>query len=172
MISQPRTRTTDSPSPLRRPHGTRSLLSPPPPRAQSSWAPLPRKIDIRTEEGQTCEILGTGKVVSGSPLEHGRSTNCPITMQNSSGQSPLFVYPYFYRIGPPCRWVGCIVSKNNGAAAASPPSFRLFRERGETVLIPGEGRGETVVPLSQSVTHVGLKAVCGRPLSAEDVVPF
>ena len=25
----------------------------------------------------------------------------PITMQNSSGQSPLFMYPFFYRIGPP-----------------------------------------------------------------------
>ena len=50
------------------------------------------------------------------PLEHwlviglfrkfsGRSTSRPITMQNSSGHSPLFVYPYFYRIGPPWAYL-------------------------------------------------------------------
>ena len=32
-------------------------------------------------------------------------------MQNSSGQSPLFLYPYFYRIGPPLGSSDTVVRK-------------------------------------------------------------
>ena len=42
-------------------------------------------------------------------------------MQNFSGQSPLFMYPYFYRIGPPWEFPDPL-GKLHGFGFLNPPS--------------------------------------------------
>ena len=77
-------------------------------------------------------------------------------MQNSSGQSPLFMYPYFYRIGPPWSQLNCAFSSSSFCDSAC--FSHNLRVSGVTnyklaSLALGEGGVSWYVCMSVSLTY-------------------